>query len=225
MYRLRDASPCCTSGRGAECRTTRRSATTGPANGRRCPGSSGPREVDGLLGARPDGFDFRRDVWPLVEKELGFAHYHRLFTATPSAPPWPGTDFEEKYAAVDDPAGRDPGPGRGRRARPRRPARPGRARPPAGRACGTRSHEELQDGLRGVHRGRPEPPSRLRRTAPTWPSSSDCSPSTASWSGSGHRALVARLLQLPGLRAARAPAAAAARPVPGGRGEVPRRRT
>jgi hypothetical protein len=42
----------------------------------------GPAEVDELL-ARPGGFDFRRDVWPLVEKELGFAQYHRLFTAHP----------------------------------------------------------------------------------------------------------------------------------------------
>ncbi|MDQ0778248.1 hypothetical protein QF026_006714 [Streptomyces aurantiacus] len=63
----------------------------------------GPGEVDELL-ARPGGFDFRRDVWPLVEKELGFAHYHRLFAAHPdrTAMAWP--DFEEryeKYAAAD----------------------------------------------------------------------------------------------------------------------------
>ncbi|MFG3171080.1 FAD/NAD(P)-binding protein [Streptomyces sp. NPDC048200] len=58
----------------------------------------GPAEVDALL-ARPDGHDFRRDVWPLIEKELGFAHYHRLFAAHPerTRTPWP--DFEEKYAA------------------------------------------------------------------------------------------------------------------------------
>ncbi|AWT42235.1 MULTISPECIES: FAD/NAD(P)-binding protein [Streptomyces] len=58
----------------------------------------GPAQTAELL-ARPEGFDFRRDVWPLVEKELGFAHYHRLFTAHPerTALPWP--DFEEKYAA------------------------------------------------------------------------------------------------------------------------------
>lgn len=60
----------------------------------------GPAEVDALL-ARPGGPDFRRDVWPLVEKELGFAHYHRLFTAHPgrTAMAWP--DFEEKYATAD----------------------------------------------------------------------------------------------------------------------------
>ncbi|MEU9284731.1 FAD/NAD(P)-binding protein [Streptomyces sp. NPDC048275] len=60
----------------------------------------GPGEVDGLL-ARTDGFDFRRDVWPLVEKELGFAHYHRLFAAHPERTRIAWTDFEEKYAAAD----------------------------------------------------------------------------------------------------------------------------
>ncbi len=65
----------------------------------------GPAEADGLL-ARPGGFDFRRDVWPLVEKELGFAHYHRLFTVHPERTTVAWSVFEEKYAAVDDPAGR-----------------------------------------------------------------------------------------------------------------------
>ncbi|MFE2046029.1 FAD/NAD(P)-binding protein [Streptomyces sp. NPDC059477] len=60
----------------------------------------GPAEVDALL-ARPDGFDFRRDVWPLVAKELGFAHYHRLFSAHPGRTVMDWTDFEEKYAAGD----------------------------------------------------------------------------------------------------------------------------
>ncbi|MEU2223971.1 FAD/NAD(P)-binding protein [Streptomyces sp. NPDC018347] len=63
----------------------------------------GPAEVDGLL-ARPGGFDFRRDVWPLVEKELGFAHYHRLFTAHPGRTAMAWADFEEKYAVADGPA-------------------------------------------------------------------------------------------------------------------------
>ncbi|MFD7018203.1 FAD/NAD(P)-binding protein [Streptomyces sp. NPDC059928] len=60
----------------------------------------GPAEVDALL-ARPGRPDFRRDIWPLIDKELGFAHYHRLFTAHPerTAVDWPG--FEEKYAAAD----------------------------------------------------------------------------------------------------------------------------
>ncbi|MFF1545773.1 FAD/NAD(P)-binding protein [Streptomyces sp. NPDC058291] len=59
----------------------------------------GPAEIDALL-ARPGGFDFRRDVWPLVEKELGFAHYHRLFTAHPERTAIAWTDFEEKYEAA-----------------------------------------------------------------------------------------------------------------------------
>ncbi|WP_406509257.1 FAD/NAD(P)-binding protein [Streptomyces sp. NBC_00212] len=60
----------------------------------------GPAEVDELL-SRPHRPDFRRDLWPLIDKELGFAHYHRLFTAHPerTAVDWP--DFEEKYAAAD----------------------------------------------------------------------------------------------------------------------------
>ncbi|MFJ9906082.1 FAD/NAD(P)-binding protein [Streptomyces sp. NPDC101152] len=60
----------------------------------------GPGEVDELL-ARPGGFDFRRDVWPLVEKELGFAHYHRLFGVHPERTAMAWADFEEKYAAGD----------------------------------------------------------------------------------------------------------------------------
>ena len=73
----------------------------------------GPAEVDALL-ARAEGFGGagagaglgRRDVWPLVEKELGFAHYHRLFTVHPERTTLSWSAFEEKYAAVGDPAGR-----------------------------------------------------------------------------------------------------------------------
>ncbi|GAA2262384.1 adenylate cyclase [Streptomyces ruber] len=64
----------------------------------------GPAEIDALL-ARPDGFDFRRDVWPLVAKELGFAHYHRLFTAHPERTTVPWADFQKGYAAAGDAAG------------------------------------------------------------------------------------------------------------------------
>ncbi|OMI37337.1 FAD/NAD(P)-binding protein [Streptomyces sparsogenes] len=58
----------------------------------------GPAQVEELL-RRPGRPDFRRDLWPLIAKELGFAHYHRLFTAHPerTATPWP--DFEARYAA------------------------------------------------------------------------------------------------------------------------------
>ncbi|WP_399883283.1 FAD/NAD(P)-binding protein [Streptomyces sp. BBFR51] len=78
----------------------------------------GPAETEELL-ARPEGFDFRRDVWPLIEKELGFAHYHRLFTAHPERVGADWADFEARYAlagpdgraalvaaAVPDPADR-----------------------------------------------------------------------------------------------------------------------
>ncbi|MFD9910418.1 adenylate cyclase, partial [Streptomyces sp. NPDC059063] len=58
----------------------------------------GPAQIDELL-ARPGGFDFGRDVWPLVEKELGFAHYHRLFGAHPDRTTTAWADFDEKYAA------------------------------------------------------------------------------------------------------------------------------
>ncbi|WP_221938095.1 FAD/NAD(P)-binding protein [Streptomyces benahoarensis] len=60
----------------------------------------GPAEVDALL-ARPGGFSFDADVRPLIEAELGFAHYHRLFAAHPERTrmPWPA--FERRYAAGD----------------------------------------------------------------------------------------------------------------------------
>ncbi|MCS0602060.1 FAD/NAD(P)-binding protein [Streptomyces sp. LP11] len=63
----------------------------------------GPAEIEELR-ARPGGFEFRRDVWPLVEKELGFAHYHRLFTAHPERTAMAWADFEEKYALAAGPA-------------------------------------------------------------------------------------------------------------------------
>ncbi|MFF8658324.1 FAD/NAD(P)-binding protein [Streptomyces huasconensis] len=58
----------------------------------------GPAQIDALL-ARPGGHDFRRDVWPLIERELGFAHYHRLFTAHPERTRMAWRDFDEKYEA------------------------------------------------------------------------------------------------------------------------------
>ncbi|WP_405911957.1 FAD/NAD(P)-binding protein [Streptomyces sp. NBC_00963] len=59
----------------------------------------GPEQVDQLLAA-PGPVDFDRDVRPLIDRELGFAHYHRLFTAHPgrTTVEWPV--FEEKYAAA-----------------------------------------------------------------------------------------------------------------------------
>ncbi|MFF4397909.1 FAD/NAD(P)-binding protein [Streptomyces sp. NPDC001480] len=104
----------------------------------------GPAEV-GELRARPKGFDFRRDVWPLVEKELGFAHYHRLFTAHPERTTVAWRDFEEKYAAGDAAdiealvASAVPDPGD-------RLDLAALDRPLDGVRYG--SHEEFQDGLR-----------------------------------------------------------------------------
>ncbi|MFE2943609.1 FAD/NAD(P)-binding protein [Streptomyces sp. NPDC059255] len=59
----------------------------------------GPAQVDALLSGaeRPD---YDRDIRPLVEKELGFAHYHRLFAAHPERTRVDWADFEEKYAAA-----------------------------------------------------------------------------------------------------------------------------
>lgn len=62
----------------------------------------GPAQIDELI-ARDGGFEFRRDVWPLVAKELGFAHYHRLFAAHPERTRGSWEEFEEKYAAGSGP--------------------------------------------------------------------------------------------------------------------------
>ncbi|MER5769452.1 FAD/NAD(P)-binding protein [Streptomyces sp. NPDC001985] len=59
----------------------------------------GPDRTDELLRRGP--LDFRRDIWPLVDKELGFAHYHRLFTAHPERTSGGWAAFEEKYAAAE----------------------------------------------------------------------------------------------------------------------------
>ncbi|MEV4942572.1 FAD/NAD(P)-binding protein [Streptomyces zaomyceticus] len=80
----------------------------------------GPEQTDALL--RGNGpIDFRRDVWPLVDKELGWAHYHRLFSTHPERTTLAWADFERAYeeapprgaelaavvaAAVPDPADR-----------------------------------------------------------------------------------------------------------------------
>ncbi|WP_299537570.1 FAD/NAD(P)-binding domain-containing protein [uncultured Streptomyces sp.] len=60
----------------------------------------GPGEVDALRsGAVPA--DFRADVWPLIVRELGHAHYHRLFSAHPERTAVDWADFAEKYAAAE----------------------------------------------------------------------------------------------------------------------------
>ncbi|MEU9519664.1 FAD/NAD(P)-binding protein [Streptomyces sp. NPDC048224] len=60
----------------------------------------GPEAVDALL-AEDRPLDLRRDVWPLMAKEIGFGHYHELFHAHPerTALPWP--DFVAAYDRLD----------------------------------------------------------------------------------------------------------------------------
>ncbi|MET7858546.1 FAD/NAD(P)-binding protein [Streptomyces sp. NPDC005318] len=60
----------------------------------------GPDRIEELL-SRSEPADFRRDVRPLVDKELGYAHYHRLFTAHAGRTAVDRAVFEEKYAAAD----------------------------------------------------------------------------------------------------------------------------
>ncbi|WP_405549810.1 FAD/NAD(P)-binding protein [Streptomyces globisporus] len=64
------------------------------------PQNLGPAWTEELLsGTGP--LDFRRDIWPAVAKELGHAHYHRLFTAHPERTALAHEVFAEKYAAAD----------------------------------------------------------------------------------------------------------------------------
>ncbi|MGW8983927.1 FAD/NAD(P)-binding protein [Streptomyces parvus] len=60
----------------------------------------GPTWTEELL-SRTGPLDFRRDIWPAVAKELGHAHYHRLFTAHPERTALAHEVFAEKYAAAD----------------------------------------------------------------------------------------------------------------------------
>ncbi|MFE2429981.1 FAD/NAD(P)-binding protein [Streptomyces sp. NPDC059373] len=60
----------------------------------------GPAQVDELL-ARPGRPDFRRELWPLIAKELGFAHYHELFSAHPERTTLTWPEFDARYAAAE----------------------------------------------------------------------------------------------------------------------------
>ncbi|MGC5011394.1 hypothetical protein ACLQ2R_11570 [Streptosporangium sp. DT93] len=51
------------------------------------------------LGAGP--WNFRRDVWPLVAKELAFAYYHELITAHPERVRSTWGEFEEAFAGEE----------------------------------------------------------------------------------------------------------------------------
>ncbi len=59
----------------------------------------GPAQADELLN-RPTPPDHRRDVRPLIGKELGFAHYHFLFTRRPERTRGGWTGFEHRYAVA-----------------------------------------------------------------------------------------------------------------------------
>ncbi|GAA3874145.1 FAD/NAD(P)-binding protein [Streptomyces lannensis] len=60
----------------------------------------GPQAVDALL-AEERPLSLRRDVWPLMAKEIGFGHYHELFHAHPerTAVPWP--EFAAAYDRLE----------------------------------------------------------------------------------------------------------------------------
>lgn len=66
----------------------------------------GPDLIERLL-KRDEPVDFRRDIRPHVAKELGHAHYHRLFTARPGRTRGTWAEFETAYAAAD-PYGDEP---------------------------------------------------------------------------------------------------------------------
>ncbi|CAL9354601.1 hypothetical protein SUDANB32_00535 [Streptomyces sp. enrichment culture] len=56
----------------------------------------GPGAVDALL-AEDRSLDLRRDVWPLMAKEIGYGHYHELFHAHPGRTTLPWADFADAY--------------------------------------------------------------------------------------------------------------------------------
>ncbi|MFD7922121.1 FAD/NAD(P)-binding protein [Streptomyces sp. NPDC059740] len=60
----------------------------------------GPEAVDALVAAgRP--LELRRDVWPLMAKEIGFGHYHELFHAHPERTALSWADFTDAYDRLD----------------------------------------------------------------------------------------------------------------------------
>ncbi len=52
--------------------------------------------MDALL-AEDRPLDLRRDVWPLMAKEIGYGHYHELFHAHPGRTTLPWEDFAAAY--------------------------------------------------------------------------------------------------------------------------------
>ncbi|MEU1089165.1 FAD/NAD(P)-binding protein [Streptomyces sp. NPDC005892] len=60
----------------------------------------GPERIKEILAA-PGPLDFRRDIWPLIARELAHAHYHRLFTAHPERTTTAWEDFQREYEAAE----------------------------------------------------------------------------------------------------------------------------
>ncbi|MDH6143607.1 hypothetical protein P3T35_005642 [Kitasatospora sp. GP30] len=60
----------------------------------------GTSVVDELLD-RPHRLEFRRDIWPLMAKEIGFGYYHELFHAHPERTALPWADFLAAYDRLD----------------------------------------------------------------------------------------------------------------------------
>lgn len=57
----------------------------------------GPDQIDAL----PDGpLEFRRDVWPLIAKEIGYGYYHELFVGHPERTTLPWERFAAAYAEI-----------------------------------------------------------------------------------------------------------------------------
>ncbi|MEE1752435.1 FAD/NAD(P)-binding protein [Streptomyces sp. SP18CS02] len=62
----------------------------------------GPAQIDPVLERPgPAPVDFEGELWPLIDKELRFAHCHRLFTAHPERTRGTWAEFEERYAAAE----------------------------------------------------------------------------------------------------------------------------
>jgi hypothetical protein len=59
----------------------------------------GPDEIAGLV--RRGGIDLRRDVWPLMAKEVGWGYYHELFHGHPDRVRGTWDEFAAAYAEVD----------------------------------------------------------------------------------------------------------------------------
>jgi len=56
--------------------------------------------VDALLD-RDAPLEFRRDVYPLVAKEVAWGYYRELFTGHPDRVAWPWSDFAEAFASAE----------------------------------------------------------------------------------------------------------------------------